>query len=331
MIVAGFHSPDAEYSKLLEALWKECGIPVLCEAQSNVVGISAAGSLKTMQDNPDIARRAEEYCPELVVSVGGSVLSKALKNYIRNSDGIREHWYIGYSDHAIDCYGRLSRRFNIDCKVFLRALYRKFMHRDDVDYVNLWNTLSGTGETHIAGFINRLPWCGLKAVRLITDVCGSNDTSLHVSNGMAVRHVQFCDFQKWKSVECNRGVSGIDGSTSTAIGAALAGGRILLVSGDMSAQYDIGALAIDAVPDNFRMIVLDNGGGGIFRVIGSTENIDPTIRERYYSGNINLPLANLARAFGYGYFEVDSEESFRKSCPDFLACDRKAIMRIVVD
>ena len=79
---------------------------------------------------------------------------------------------------------------------------------------------------------------------------------------------------------CNRGVSGIDGSTSTAIGASLAySGTTLLITGDMSFSYDLSGLASQYNSPRLKIIVMKNGGGGIFRFIKSTSAL-PEL-ERY--------------------------------------------------
>ena len=67
------------------------------------------------------------------------------------------------------------------------------------------------------------------------------------------------------------------------------------------------------IPDDFRMVVLDNSGGGIFRVIGSTAGMCGEMRERYYSGNINLPLRQLADGFGLTITKLHRPPNFECS------------------
>lgn len=330
MIVAGFHSPRPEYADILFRLWTECGIPVLCEAQSNVRGISAAIALKVLGKEGFGGHPYDEFAPCLVISVGGSVVSKELKRYLRENE-LCEHWYAGYGDRAVDCYRHLTRRFDMDEMTLLQALYQRLSRRPAQDYGNMWTELFLGAADLMENHIERGPWSALKAVKMIMDYGARPETdgmSLHLGNGTTVRNAQLCNFYSWSDVECNRGVSGIDGSVSTAIGAALAGGRTLLVCGDMCAQYDMGALSIADIPDSFRMVVVDNHGGGIFRQIASTADMDESMRERYYSGNINLPLRQLAEAFGFDYFEAGSEAELTERFPQFLSAGRKAMMRI---
>lgn len=145
----------------------------------------------------------------------------------------------------------------------------------------------------------------------------------HISNGTAIRYAQYMRFDA--QVESNRGVSGIEGSTSTAIGAAMATGRpTVLVTGDMSAAYDIGALAVAGIPPTFRMVVLDNGGGDIFRAVATTRGL-PECEERFVAAPV-LPLRQLAAAYGFEYFETDADSSDLKSFAE--ASGRPAILRV---
>ena len=144
---------------------------------------------------------------------------------------------------------------------------------------------------------------------------------VHVSNGMAARYAQKVDFLPGQRIEMNRGVSGIEGATSTAVGDAIVNGRrpTLLISGDMSAAYDISALSIEWLPDNFRMVVLDNDGGDIFRTVRTTAQLPE--RERFFTMPPKLPLSELAAAYGLKYFTSPDE---------FMKCGTKSLLHVKV-
>lgn len=115
----------------------------------------------------------------------------------------------------------------------------------------------------------------------------------------------------------NRGVSGIDGCTSTALGsAALFSGVTLLISGDMSFQYDISALSSTLLSPRFKMIVICNGGGGIFRFIKATSGLPET--EQHLAVGTNLPLSDLCRGYGISYHEADSMPTLSQSFNRFI-------------
>lgn len=135
--------------------------------------------------------------------------------------------------------------------------------------------------------------------RLIGRIAGS-DVMLHLSNGMTIREAQKVPIPAATHVWCNRGVSGIDGSVSTAIGSALASDKqVILVSGDMSAAYDISALSIGGLGANFTMIVVNNNGGEIFRRVKTTRDLPE--REEYFTAMPKFPLKALAEAYGFDF------------------------------
>ena len=95
-----------------------------------------------------------------------------------------------------------------------------------------------------------------------------SNINLQLSNSSTIRYAQLFNFKENIAVFCNRGTSGIDGSTSTAIGAAVATEKeTVFISGDLSFLYDSNALWNNYIPLNFKIIIINNGGGGIFRIL----------------------------------------------------------------
>src|SRR5690606_34360456 len=91
---------------------------------------------------------------------------------------------------------------------------------------------------------------------------------LQLSNSSTIRYTQLFNINPTLKVFCNRGTSGIDGSTSTAVGAALVSKEpTLLITGDLGFFYDSNALWNNYIKNDFRIIVVNNRGGGIFRIL----------------------------------------------------------------
>ena len=98
----------------------------------------------------------------------------------------------------------------------------------------------------------------------------------------------------------------------------------------MSFQYDMGALATTFIPPTFKMAVLNNSGGGIFRFIPATRNL-PQL-ERCFAGPVNLPLEQLCHAFRLNYFRADSAEALAAVLPQWLAAnDAPSVLEIITD
>ena len=153
--------------------------------------------------------------------------------------------------------------------------------------------------------------------------------NIQLSNGTSVRYAQLFEYSALNRIECNRGVSGIDGSTSTAIGAHIYYDDVtMLITGDMSMAYDVGAIALTEITPRFKIAVLNNGGGGIFRFISSTSSLEEC--ERFFAADVRLPLAQLADAYGFAYFEARDKESFDRALVGFASeTERPALLNII--
>lgn len=138
----------------------------------------------------------------------------------------------------------------------------------------------------------------------------------------------------WHRFDCNRGVSGIDGSTSTAIGASISytASSTLLITGDMSALYDLSSLASGIVPQRFRMAVIDNGGGGIFRFSGATRQL-PCRSALLEMEGLKVPVEAMAAGCGFAFFRAASADELKAVWPEFISetLGQPAILHIVTD
>ncbi len=335
LIIAGFGQPSSRINSLLGRLASLNNIAVMTEAQSNVHLPSGANvvpavdaTLSAMTDE-----MLEEMMPDIVITFGGSLLSRFVKQWLRGgaARGIVRHWHVGVSDHAVDCFRCLEMRVDMPAEVFFHGLVRvaSALSVPTSDYGQRWRVYAAEAALAKYNFCDKVGWTDLKAMELVMASIPSA-YNLQLSNGTAVRYAQLFNNGHIHRIDCNRGVSGIDGCTSTAIGAAKAySGPTVLVTGDMSAQYDMGALAVPDIPADFRIVVLNNGGGGIFRFIRSTSGLAEL--ERYFVGDVRLPLASLAEAFGFGYCEVSSAEDFEAVADKFFnsKSSRPAIMNII--
>ncbi len=261
--------------------------------------------------------------PDLILSVGGAPLSSNMKRYLRSLPSLR-HWSIAQPGRP-DTYGALEHCLAGDPAAILSAIAAE-MPQGDTGFATEWLSRAEAMDTAAACRIASGPFTALKATCSLIAAMPA-DTILHLSNGMTVRYAQYARAGRLAAVYCNRGVSGIDGCTSTAIGAAMAtAAPVCLITGDMSAQYDMGALAIAGIPGNFRMAVLCNGGGNIFRHIGATRGLP--CRERCLVADVRLPLADLCRGLGLAYFHADSAGSLDAAAADWLG---PAVLQIDTD
>ena len=329
LVVAGFMSPHSRINRAMQKLASLPNVTVLAEAQSNIHADKVHGNidgLLTLMDN-DLSRKLT---PDVIITAGGSTASHSLGKWLKSLPGLR-HWSISQSNTAPDLFGHLERRIMMAPEIFLPQLASAMTPFRDCEssYNNGWNILAGKLHARTYTYLKKAPWSALKAMEMVVAMTPSH-CNVHVSNGMSVRLLQFTDYRRLHRVECNRGISGIDGCTSTALGAALSTGNpTWLLTGDMSAQYDIAALAFHSIPDNFKMVVFSNRGGNIFRIIPSTRHL-PELEE-CFAADVRLPLDTLAKAYNLEYFEADNEIELARTGKDFRNCRKAAILNLILD
>jgi len=159
-------------------------------------------------------------------------------------------------------------------------------------------------------FLKTCPWSDLLAFDTILNKLPAQ-TDFQISNSSAIRYVQLFDQRADLNYYCNRGVSGIDGCTSTAAGAAMASKNLTtLITGDMAFFYDSNALWNHHLPTNLRIIIINNGGGGIFKIIPGP-NTTKQYRQ-YFATEQNQSAKYIAKAFDCEYFGVKDQHSLSK-------------------
>ena len=152
------------------------------------------------------------------------------------------------------------------------------------------------------------------------------DHSLFLTRNM--RYAQLFEYNQIERSDCNRGVSGIDGATSTAVGAACVRRELtVFITGDMGFLYDSNALWNRYVPPTLKIIVMKNGGGGIFRFIQGPSEL-PELEE-YFETAQEVDVEGFARLHGFDYYVADSEDELRKILSVFFRIsDKPAILSV---
>ena len=124
---------------------------------------------------------------------------------------------------------------------------------------------------------------------------------------------------------CNRGTSGIDGSTSTAIGAAVANKKqTVFITGDISFLYDSNALWNQYIPKNFKIILVNNGGGGIFRILPGHE--ESAVFNTFFETSHCFTAEHLAKMYGFEYVTASNEITLEKGLETMFAQNQKPVL-----
>jgi 2-succinyl-5-enolpyruvyl-6-hydroxy-3-cyclohexene-1-carboxylate synthase len=147
-----------------------------------------------------------------------------------------------------------------------------------------------------------------------------DNSILHLANSMSVRYANYLGLSEHKNnieVFANRGTSGIDGVISTAYGAALQTDKIVTaITGDMSFFYDRNAFWNNYTPANLRIVILNNHGGGIFRIIDGP-NKQPELDE-YFETKQNLIAENTAKDYNLEYYFCSNNSEIETALRSFF-------------
>ena len=344
LIVGGFNAPSNRLSRAISRLAALPSVVVAADALTNLRGAVQMVNVNRVTRSKFLRKREKSH-PDLLITFGGSLISRDFKEYLRDMP-FAEHWHIGENDSLIDSYFSLTRRVEIAPEGFFPRFAGAMEHFHRVNcgipragrnpaaageaslYKSLWYEADYDAEEIAAP--NRQDGFDEKAAIFKILKALPKQWNLQLSNGLTPRYALLAPgASAFHRCDCNRGVSGIDGSVSTALGASLPfSGTTVLITGDMSMQYDIAALSSALLSPRLKIVVINNGGGGIFRKISATRSLIET--EQYLTGDIRLPLKELAAGYGLEYFRADSPAALSQALTGFVGEQRRpAILEVV--
>lgn len=307
MILVGVNEPNAINLNIIDAFAKDESVVVLTETTSNLhhpTFINNIDTIITPFTNADF----ENFRPEILVTFGGMVVSKRIKAFLRKYKP-KHHWHID-SLRAYDTFGALTKHFEVDPNVFFDTFLpltnaiesNYFQQLDDVKVLrNLKSNI----------YLDKIPFSDFKVFEKVIQSLPKN-SQLQISNSSAIRYAQLIAVDPSIEVYCNRGTSGIDGSTSTAIGAAVANDKqTVFITGDIGFLYDSNALWNNYIPKNFKIILINNGGGGIFRILPGHE--ESPVFNTFFETSHCLTAEHLAKMYGFEYSIASDEGSLATS------------------
>ena len=268
-----------------------------------------------------INMQAEAFQPDLVISYGHGVVSKHIKRFLTQFPP-KYHWFIQEDGKIIDTYENLTRVIPTTAESFFPELVQR-VQLTSSSFAEQWKAAHKKVEALHEELIPSIPFSDLNVFAHIHTHLPKG-WALHLGNSSVIRYMQLFSKPAYLH-DCfgNRGTSGIDGSTSTAIGYAVASQRpTVLISGDISFFYDNNAWWNTYVPPHFRAIVIHNGGGGIFRLIDGPEK--GGILENFQETPHGQSAEKLAHAHGVGYQVAYNEEQFSRALETFFLPSEKA-------
>ncbi|MEY3049925.1 MAG: 2-succinyl-5-enolpyruvyl-6-hydroxy-3-cyclohexene-carboxylic-acid synthase, partial [Bacteroidota bacterium] len=218
MVLCGQLSENLALLQALELFASNSNVVVLTENTSNLWCERFNACIDRSLNRIDKTNE-EDFMPEVLISFGGAVVSKRIKSFLRKSK-LHMHIRLGISFPAMDTYQQLSHSLVCEPAAFFQALNEKLSNKATVNYFGKWKQLDYEIKDRMPLF--------LPETDLLTDFhvyqaffeLVPEGTTIHMANSSVIRYCQLFDPIKGCHYFANRGTSGIDGSTSTALGYA---------------------------------------------------------------------------------------------------------------
>ena len=313
LILVGVLKPNSIEKKYLDILAKDESIIMLTETTSNLHNknfFPAIDQLIASFDKNELI----DFEPEILLTFGGMVISKKIKALLRGYSP-KEHWHVD-PKKANDTFFYLTHHFKTTVNLFFKEFLPNIVPVKSNYQSNYLSVKEYRLKRH-KEYISIIPYSDLKIFSAIVNIMPKN-MQLQLSNSSTVRYAQFFNFDKCIDVFCNRGTSGIDGSTSTAIGAAVVSKKeTLCITGDLSFLYDSNALWNNYMPSNFKIIVINNGGGGIFRILPGEKNTDNF--DTFFETKHQFTALHLCEMYNLEYTMIHHESELNQNLKSFFS------------
>lgn len=326
LIICGQNTENSALEYLLTEVANDPSVAILTESTSNLHG---------QYFNPCIDRVITTFSdeeklhfkPDLIITLGGAIVSKKIKALIRSFEV--QHWHVGFEYQYIDVFKSLTKHIPIPASDFLNTINEN-ANNIDSSFRSTWlNRTQKTKQSHLE-FTKSCEWSDLKAFKAILNALPP-DSIVHMANSTPVRYVQLFEPRKELNYLSNRGVSGIDGGSSTAAGFSYVSNKVnTLITGDIGFLYDSNALWNKHLKGNLKIIVLNNQGGGIFRIIeGPSSSL---ALEEFFECHHPVDISSIAKAYNVNYNKATDELSLEAQLKLFFAdneLERPSILEIV--
>ena len=328
MILVGVLSPEEIESKWLEVLASDPSVLIFTETTSNLHNVNILPSIDSIVAPIEKSARKEELFkslqPDILLSFGGLVVSKKIKAFLRQYKPAT-HWHV-HENRAYDTFFGLSHHFKVNLNTFLQGFVPGIKNVPS-PYRDQWINTRDHYAKRRKEYLETIPFSDMWVFNKIVKSLPKK-MMVHLANSSTVRYAQLFDMDPSLKVFCNRGTSGIDGSTSTAAGASLhTETPTVLISGDLSFFYDSNGLWNQYLRPDFRIILINNGGGGIFRILPGKE--DSENFKTFFETSHVLTAEPICSLYNIGYQLATKEDEVLKALEHFYdTSDRPKLLEI---
>jgi 2-succinyl-5-enolpyruvyl-6-hydroxy-3-cyclohexene-1-carboxylate synthase len=319
MIICGGLIPSNPVQDILSKFLDDPSMIILTESTSNLSIDHTISCIDRVLAT--ISRNDEaDFTPDLLITFGGPVVSKKIKAFIRRHKP-HQHWHLDPDELHIDTYQSLTHHIPLEPQVFLKQITEHTVSVHST-FRDSWLERDEIAEAAHKDYLKGLQWSDMKVFETVLKYLPQG-SDLQMGNSTPVRYTQLFKAFKPLNYFGNRGTSGIDGCVSTAVGAAISSGKLTtLIVGDMTFFYDTNGLWHHHVPANLKIILINNGGGGIFRIIEGPSSV-PELEE-YFETRHQFEAKHIASTFGLDYARCTSLKELEELLPLLYVESEKA-------
>ena len=277
---------------------------VLNEALSIGCGACHFDELLCQEQLPD------DLVPDFLLYVGDTLVSRRMKQFLRKLPKDVPVWAISEDGAVHDTFKSLCGVIEghpADAIASLGDLAPMKRRRGTSPFFDRWDELLAETDEKIEDFTPG--YSQMAAVKCLEEMLDDDDDFVtHYANSMSVRlaNIYACHY-----VFCNRGVNGIEGSLSTAAGFSLETDQtVYCVLGDLSFFYDSNALWNEELRGNLRILLLNNGGGGIFEKFEGLQG--SPARERFVMAKHHASAEGICQSYQVAYRAVHNMDELEE-------------------
>ena len=311
MLVCGQLPPDKTMKLAIQKIATDTRVVVLAEPVSNVHELATIS-------NPEVVfsskiKYPEESIPELVIYLGGQVVSKKIKLFLRGLQHSK-FWFISPEEQIIDTFRNINAIVHAEPISVLKELSPKTAEAGNT-FKKFWEKENAKAENHIERYTGEIKYSDLQVFKNLSEML-PKDAIVFAGNSSVVRYLLYFD-QKQRKYYSNRGVSGIDGCLSSAAGlASKVKEPVYAIVGDLAFGYDSNALWNRNLPKNLKIILMNNKGGGIFHLLKGPSEHDafmPLVNAHHA-----IDFKKLSEAFGVNYHLCETENELFNSVQNLI-------------
>jgi 2-succinyl-5-enolpyruvyl-6-hydroxy-3-cyclohexene-1-carboxylate synthase len=206
-------------------------------------------------------KEQEELAPDIVLDLGGNIIfNSEIKDYLKRNAPEMQCWQVGPSAKVTDTFRKLNEMFEMNENTFFEKMTEKKVGTSNNSYFTEWNNISKTIEAP------KTEYSQLNAIGNLINLLPKNSI-LQLANSNTIRMGHLFQIDETIQCFCNRGVNGIDGCMSTAVGyAAISDKPVFLIIGDLTFFYDMNALWNRHLSKKLRIMLVNNEGGAVMHL-----------------------------------------------------------------